>query len=177
MFDATLFARERAIGKSGIVERLDLLDTNFNLCTVHRAESCDNEPLLKKMIAYLEQFDAPTPIVFPVHPRTRKALETYGIKPRNMVLIDPVGYFDIHRLLAGASIVFTDSGGLQKEAYFHRVPCVIMRNETEWVETISAGWNRLWSKESHATPRRNIDEYGTGNAAGKIVSLINDKLV
>lgn len=175
MFDATLFAREQAMSGSDILERLGLADREYNLCTIHRAESTDNEPLFRRMIAFLDEAGKGMPIVFPVHPRTRKTLQSYGIKPKNMVLIDPVGYFDIHRLLAGANTVFTDSGGLQKEAYFHRVPCVTMRTETEWVETISAGWNRLWSNDSYAGPRQNIDEYGTGDAAEKIVSLIKDK--
>ena len=114
------------------------------------------------------------PIVFPVHPRTRKALETYAIEPQNIILIDPVGYFDVHRLLAGSTQIFTDSGGLQKEAYFHSVPCVTMRTETEWVETVDAGWNRLWTNDAYAEPRQSIGEYGIGNAADKIVELIRD---
>ncbi|MCF6199795.1 MAG: UDP-N-acetyl glucosamine 2-epimerase, partial [Hyphomicrobiaceae bacterium] len=102
----------------------------------------------------------------------RNTLATYGIEPENMKLIDPVGYFDIHRLLAGANNVFTDSGGLQKEAYFHNVPCITMRTETEWVETVEAGWNRLWSEDDFVQPRQKIDEYGDGDAADKIVALI-----
>jgi len=172
MYDATLFAKDRALKKSQMLENLGLEDGHYALCTLHRAESTDNEALFREQIAYLESFATETPIVFPVHPRTRKAFEKYHINPQNIKLINPVGYFDMHRLLAGATQVFTDSGGLQKEAYFHNVPCVTMRTETEWVETIEAGWNRLWSEDAYLMPRCNIDEYGAGSAAEKIVEKI-----
>ena len=76
---------------------------------------------------------------------------------RHINIIDPLGALDMHRLLAGASIVYTDSGGLQKEAYFHRMPCVTQRDQTEWVETIEPSWNRLWTSDGFR-PRRMIDE-------------------
>ena len=175
MFDATLFAKERAHELSLISERLDLKGKKYGVCTIHRAESTDDEPLFRSMIAFLESFSREMPIIFPVHPRTRKTLETYSVTiPQNVILIDPVGYFDIHHLLSGADIVLTDSGGLQKEAYFHNVPCITMRTETEWVETIEAGWNRLWSVAEFTTPRSKIDEYGDGKAAEKIVTLLKD---
>jgi UDP-GlcNAc3NAcA epimerase len=85
-------------------------------------------------------------------------------------MIDPVSYFDMHRLLAGATQVFTDSGGLQKEAYFHRVPCVTLRDETEWVETVEARWNWLWTTRDYK-PRREIHEYGDGHAAKRVADI------
>ncbi len=176
MFDATLFARSKALEASDILARLDLQDNNYGLCTIHRAESTDDQPLFRKMISYVEDMAREMPVIFPVHPRTRKMLKAYDITPQNVRLIDPVGYFDIHRLLTGARIVFTDSGGLQKEAYFHSVPCVTMRTETEWVETVSSGWNRLWTDEDFMTPRHEITEYGTGRAAEKIVSILKEHL-
>ncbi|WDR07276.1 UDP-N-acetylglucosamine 2-epimerase (non-hydrolyzing) [Devosia rhodophyticola] len=176
MYDATVFARDQAQAASSILERLGLEDGAYGLCTVHRAESTDDPVLFAELIQYLERVAADNPIVFPVHPRTRKTLDALGITPKNLILMDPVGYFDIHRLLSGAALVLTDSGGLQKEAYFHGVPCVTLRTETEWVETISSGWNRLWRHEGYATPRTPIDEYGAGDAAQKIVTLIKQQL-
>ena len=111
------------------------------------------------------------PVVISVHPRTRNAIERFGICLDSLIAIEPLGYVDSTRLLHGARTVYTDSGGLQKEAYFHRVPCVTLRSETEWVETIEAGWNRLWQVEEYA-PRREIPDYGDGNAATKIVEVI-----
>jgi UDP-GlcNAc3NAcA epimerase len=96
--------------------------------------------------------------------------------PAGIKLIDPVGYLDLHCLLARAALIYTDSGGLQKEAYFHRVPCVTLRDETEWVETIEAGWNRLWLQPQYRA-QTEISDYGDGNAAEKIVALVSQFLL
>ena len=171
MFDATLFARERSRSHSSILARLALDEGAYSLATVHRAENTADAAALRRAVSYIEEHAVERPVIFPVHPRTRAAMEMHGINPKNIRLIDPVGYFDIHQLLAGAAQVFTDSGGLQKEAYFHRKPCITMRDETEWVETITHGWNRLWSVPDYA-PRREIDEYGDGRAAERVVAEI-----
>jgi len=105
-------------------------------------------------------------VVLPIHPRTRKQIEACKLDLTGITTCDPVGYLDMHRLLQSAVAVFTDSGGLQKEAYFHRVPCVTLRSETEWVETVEAGWNRLWKGPDYA-PRKQIDAYCDGHAAAK----------
>jgi UDP-GlcNAc3NAcA epimerase len=89
-----------------------------------------------------------------------------------LTVIAPVGYLDMTKLLSSASEVYTDSGGLQKEAYFHRVPCTTLRDETEWMETVICGWNRLWQGPPY-NERREIDEYGEGRAAFRIVELLN----
>jgi UDP-GlcNAc3NAcA epimerase len=98
-------------------------------------------------------------------------MHEHGLSWQRVRTITPVGYLDMAALLHGASAVFTDSGGLQKEAYFHRVPCVTLREETEWVETVDAGWNRLW-RTAEYRPRRDIPDYGTGDASARIVDVI-----
>src|SRR5690606_3977902 len=97
--------------------------------------------------------------------------EAFGVSLDGLTVIDPLGPLDMQRLLAGCAEVFTDSGGLQKEAYFHRKPCTTLRDETEWPETVEAGWNRLWTGEAYAE-RREIDDYGDGDAAGKIADAL-----
>jgi UDP-GlcNAc3NAcA epimerase len=111
----------------------------------------------------------------PVHPRTRQAMTGQRVQPVGIQMIEPLGYLDMMQLVHHAVAVFTDSGGLQKEAYFHRVPCVTLRDETEWVETVEAGWNRLWTTTDYA-PRRDIEEYGTGDAATRIAELMRAAL-
>jgi UDP-GlcNAc3NAcA epimerase len=91
-------------------------------------------------------------------------------------VIEPLGYIDMNALMAGCELVLTDSGGLQKEAYFHGKPCITLRDETEWVELVEAGWNRLWTSESWVTPRRAVPDYGTGNAAEAIVKHLEEML-
>ncbi len=174
MYDATLFAAAAA-SRSAIIGRLGLAGRRYVLATVHRAESTDDPELLTEILAYLRRQARDYTVVFPLHPRTRQRWD--DIKPDlgGILLCEPLGYLDMHRLLQSAEAVFTDSGGLQKEAYFHRVPCVTLRSETEWVETLEAGWNRLW-KGPDCPPRREIDAYGDGHAAEKAVALIVDYL-
>jgi UDP-GlcNAc3NAcA epimerase len=171
MYDVTLKARKTAIARSTILDRLELRDGAFSLATIHRAESTDNPDVMREMVAWLLAKAQDRPIVFPVHPRARKAAESHGISFGQLLTVDPVGYTDMTRLLMGCVNVFTDSGGLQKEAYFHSKPCVTLRTETEWVETIDAGWNRLWTTHAYQ-PRKTIDEYGTGQASEHIVMAI-----
>jgi UDP-GlcNAc3NAcA epimerase len=172
MFDATLFAKARAQDMSNIVDRLALTERAYAICTIHRAENTDDEESLRKVCDFLAEAAQSEMIVFPVHPRTRQAITRYGITLPNVTMIDPLGYFDLHRLLASAARVFTDSGGLQKEAYFHGLPCVTLRSETEWLETIESGWNRLWTSSETQSSRHQITDYGTGDSAGRIVDLL-----
>jgi UDP-GlcNAc3NAcA epimerase len=175
MYDATLTAAAQAKQRSKILETLGLKPGTYAVCTIHRAENTDDAEQFAKISAWLADAAKRTPIVMPVHPRTHK-LMTQGANTRAGVrLIDPLGYLDMARLIHHAAAVFTDSGGLQKEAYFHRVPCVTMRDETEWVETVEAGWNRLWAVPDYQ-PRREILEYGTGQASTNIATTINDYL-
>ena len=169
MYDVTLYAANRARKESRIVERLGLSDGAFAVATVHRAENTDLSATLARVIDYLRDHAGGQEIVFPMHPRTHAAVERTGLSLAGLTVIPPCGYLDMHRLLHGARVVYTDSGGLQKEAYFHRVPCVTLRGETEWVETVDCGWNRLWHGPDYRA-RRDITEYGDGDAAGKIAA-------
>lgn len=163
MFDATLEARERALGRSDIMERLGLQDRGFVLCTVHRAENTDDPARFDEIADYVGEAARERPVIWPVHPRTR-ALVTRRSFAGDVRLVDPLGYLDMHRLLDGCESVLTDSGGVQKEAYFHGRRCVTLRSETEWVETVECGWNRLWRGPDY-TERRPIEHFGSGRAA------------
>ena len=171
MYDAALFVGAASGQRSSIVERLGLESGRYALATLHRAENTDDPRALGRALDYLKSAARERRIVFPVHPRTRAAIAAAGLSVAGLEAIEPLGYFDMHRLLQGAALVFTDSGGLQKEAYFHRVPCVTLRSETEWVETIACGWNRLWHVESYQ-PRVDVDEYGDGRAGERILGAI-----
>ena len=109
--------------------------------------------------------------MLPLHPRTRKAAASFGVNLSAITVVEPVGYLDMMALLDGCTRVLTDSGGLQKEAYFFRKPCVTLRDATEWLETVDAGWNRLWTTADYAL-RREIKAYGDGNAAQKITGIL-----
>jgi UDP-GlcNAc3NAcA epimerase len=173
MFDATLFAM-KAAARSGIVAALGLEGRSYSVCTIHRAENTDSEAALGEVCAYLGEAARERPMVIPLHPRTRQALARFGLSLEPAIMIAPLGYFDLHALIAGAEMVYTDSGGVQKEAYFHGKPCVTLRDETEWVETIAYGWNRLWHEPRYLAPRRPIADYGEGKAAEKIVTLLTE---
>lgn len=171
MYDATIFAVKRAAGRSTIISEMSLSKCKYAVATVHRAENTDDAAQLKDIISYLVGRARHQQVVLPLHPRTKQAIERTGVTFQGLTVIGPVGYLDMAMLLNGASAVYTDSGGLQKEAYFHRVPCTTLRDETEWVETVSHGWNRLWKGAEH-TARSDIDEYGDGDASQKIAELL-----
>lgn len=171
MYDATLFAAGRAEKTSTILDELKVSHKKYSVATVHRPENTDSPERLQTVIEYLRKQAGDQPIIFPLHPRTRQYAERVGVSLDGLTVIGPVGYLDMAKLLRGAHAVFTDSGGLQKEAYFHRVPCVTMRGETEWVETVAHGWNRLWNGPDFVE-RSEIDEYGDGRAAFRITQLL-----
>jgi len=167
--------------------KLEQLPEEFALVTCHRAENTDAEDNLKAIVAALNEIHTTLPIVLPLHPRTKAKLAAFGLN-LNVHLIEPVGYFDMIRLLKGAKCILTDSGGLQKEAYFFKKPCVTMRDETEWVELVQAGVNRIVgaNKEAICTAVRDFlsmdmdfskDLYGGGNAGDKMAKIIQEKLL
>ena len=142
MADALQFAETKASVQSNILSRLTLQPQDYLLATVHRAENTDNTQHLSDILMAFASLEET--VVFPAHPRTRKLLNEKGYQPpHNVLLMDPVGYFDTIALEKSARMLLTDSGGMQKEAYWLRVPCVTLRDETEWVETVEVGWNIL----------------------------------
>jgi UDP-GlcNAc3NAcA epimerase len=182
MLDVLTWAKEQLASKpSEILERLDVRPQRYILATVHRSENTDDLGRLGQILSAFNTLDEP--VVFPVHPRVRKVITgaCYRIE-RHVRLIDPVGYLEMVALTGAARSVLTDSGGLQKEAYWLGVPCLTMRNETEWLETVATGWNTLVGADAekiieavrsfvpnHARPAL----YGNGFAAVKCVDLLN----
>lgn len=145
MYDALLSHVERAKHSSTVLQRLGLQPGEYVLATVHRAENTDQVSRLEGiMTAFTRLADSGRTIVFPVHPRTRLQLKKLSLQfPKRLLMVDPVPYLDMVLLEAQALLIATDSGGIQKEAYWLRVPCLTLRDETEWTETVASGWNRL----------------------------------
>ena len=159
----------------------DLPRKGYFLATVHRAGNTDDPVALRAIMEAFARLDAP--VVFPAHPRTRKFLATYGIAPaENVRVVEPLPYFDMLALLFGARAVLTDSGGVQKEAYILEVPCVTLRENTEWVETVDDGWNvlvgadteRIVAEAEKAGGGRHSARFGDGHAAERIAAIITE---
>lgn len=179
MFDVALRHGARVTEQGGALQRLGLAPREYVLVTVHRAENTDDPQRLRAIMQGLEQVAANQTVIWPLHPRTRATLARLGLLDnlRNrFVITDPVGYLDMVQLEKYAALIATDSGGVQKEAFFHRVPCVTLRDETEWVELVDAGWNLLTPPQSAdaitAACQRaltirpaEIQPYGAGDAA------------
>jgi UDP-GlcNAc3NAcA epimerase len=177
MYDAMKIATPVAERTSRILEALGLNPGGYGVATIHRAANTDDAAALARVLDFIAGEALRNPIVFPLHPRTLAAARDAGLDPGRpgVRVIEPVGYLDMCRLLHHAAVVLTDSGGVQKEAYFHRVPCITLRDRTEWTETIECGWNRLWLSNGY-TQRREIPDYGDGNAAAEIVTIMRDAL-
>ncbi|WP_135829681.1 non-hydrolyzing UDP-N-acetylglucosamine 2-epimerase [Halorussus halobius] len=179
MYDSILWARERAADASSILDDLSLSEGEYALATVHRPRNTDEPERLATIVDVLGEVSRE--VVLPAHPRTVSRLEEHGLREdaeRAVTLIDPVGYLDFVRLLDGAWRVVTDSGGVQKEAFFLDTPCVTLREETEWDETVESGWNVLVGADRDAIrsaldrgfdlDREKPEPYGDGNAAEKV---------
>ena len=189
MYDATLYSNEYNSKRNTAVDALNLIDKPYSLVTFHRAENTDCEQRLKNICNALIELSSTIQIVFPAHPRTLAVLNKLQLRKKleeKMMIIEPVGYLDMLALEQHAQWIITDSGGVQKEAYFNRVPCITLRDETEWVELITVGWNRLCSPgqpfslisfmndQPHCLPRTD-KLYGDGHAAEKIVDILCSK--
>lgn len=186
MYDVALFYREQAKRESKILKELDLTARGYALATCHRAENTDDLDRLNGIASALGTIAEDIPVVLPLHPRTRKLLVDHGLEGKlgNVKVTDPLPFLDMIALEQAAEVILTDSGGVQKEAFFYGVPCITMRDETEWVETVSTGANRLVGASAPAilaayasvTASKNsvITEmpYGDGNAAKYIAEII-----
>ncbi len=146
MYDAALYYSSKA--KNDILERLSVEPKQFILTTLHRAENVDDKIRLQQIINGLATCNMQ--VILPMHPRTKKRIQEFGLAlPSNMLIIDPTGYLEMIVLEKNAALIATDSGGVQKEAYFHKTPCVTMRDETEWVELVECGANILTGADEH----------------------------
>jgi len=179
MLDATLFYKDRAKRPEEVPFQLG----NYLLCTIHRAENTDDPKRLSDILKLLNELAAEVPVVLPLHPRTQKAIEklTGFTFHEQVIVIKPVSFLEMTWLLAHSSMVVTDSGGVQKEAYFHQKPCATLRDQTEWVELVEAGWNKLIFPEyanvfdvlnfKEEAPSRQVGRlYGDGKAASLIIN-------
>ncbi|MEM4204489.1 MAG: UDP-N-acetylglucosamine 2-epimerase (non-hydrolyzing) [Candidatus Methanomethylicaceae archaeon] len=185
MYDAALQYLALAEQKSRILEHLGLKPKDYALATVHRAENADDPQRLRAIFAGLEAIaQTGLPVILPLHPRTRKQAESLGLSPNGVRVLEPVSYLDMLLLEKNARVILTDSGGVQKEAFFFRVPCVTLREETEWVETVETGWNVLAGCDQERVCQAAFEarsgaesawQYGDGSAALRIISILKHK--
>jgi len=182
MFDSVLFNTELATKRSKILETLKLQNKAYALATVHRAENTDDSHRLQAIFEALEKISSEgLRVVLPLHPRTRKLYDASPFSGAKIKIIEPVSYLDMLRLEQQARLILTDSGGVQKEAYWMKVPCITLRDETEWIETVEAGWNILAGADSakiveaaktDRKPSVQHPAYGDGKAGEKIVDIL-----
>lgn len=168
MYDVALHFAGRAAERSTVLRRLGLSRKGYVLATVHRAATTDDPAALAAVFGGLSDVGAEIPVVVPLHPRTRAALSSAGLLDRlsgGLRVVDPVGYLDMVELERNARLIATDSGGVQKEAFFHRVPCVTLMETTPWVELVEAGWNRTVPARDAAEVASALRE-GLGRPAG-----------
>lgn len=180
MFDAIKLFKEKALKTSSVLTKNDITPNDYILSTIHRAENTNDINRLKNIISALNESEKN--IVLPLHPRTHKFIKDYGLNINdNIKIIEPVGYLDMINLESNSQKIVTDSGGVQKEAYFMEKPCITMRDETEWIETVESGWNVIVGSNKtkildaivnfNPTGKQEM-VFGLGNAA----DIISEKL-
>jgi len=186
MYDSVLFYSDKAENRLDILKELEVKPQKYGLVTIHRAENTDNSKRLSNILEALGVVSKDLLIIWPMHPRNKKFVNqlNFSIDDNRFKVIDPVGYLDFLLLEKNAKMIFTDSGGIQKEAYFFQIPCITLRNETEWVETIESGFNVL----TGSNRAKIIDAYyhgmeqepfikkrlfGDGHASDKIVEVLH----
>ena len=180
MVDVAQLIQPRARDDAATIEALGLRSGEYLLVTAHRAGNVDDPARLARLVELLRAL--PGPVVLPLHPRTKARLEETGLMERldQVMLLPPVGYLEFTALLVHARAMLTDSGGVQKEAYLAGVPCVTLRDTTEWVETVEAGWNVLVDLDAEAAlaaldrtpPAERPELYGDGHAADRVVAAL-----
>jgi|TARA_Y100000294_G_scaffold126546_1_gene118019 UDP-GlcNAc3NAcA epimerase len=183
MYDAWLLFSGQSNSGSNIRNLTASFRNGFYLATIHRSENTDDRDRLVSIIKAIDEIACRVPVIFPIHPRTKKAMDALGLRTTHIRFIDPTGYFDIINILKACSGVLTDSGGLQKEAYFAKKPCMTLRDETEWMELVENGFNVLTGadknlilsaekdiREKHINWIENL--YGDGHAGDKIVQAL-----
>lgn len=194
MFDVTQYYKDKA-REQFLLRDWGLVEKEYLLCTIHRAENTDDPEKMAAIFSALQSISAQLKVVMPLHPRTQKLLHDYGLDNylEGLQILPPVSYLEMISLESSAKVIVTDSGGMQKEAFFHRVPCVTIRDQTEWVETVVAGWNRLCPTNttqivtllSELLGGNKFDSlheneygqpYGDGRSAQRVVELLVKKL-
>jgi len=183
MYDALLYCSDIAEQRSSVLERLGIKAGEYVLSTIHRAENTDVAARFKNMILALREIANQTTVILPLHPRTRKILSDLRLSVQDIKVIDPVSYLDMILLEKKCRAIITDSGGIQKEAYFFQKPCITLRDETEWIELVNAGVNYVVGADRNNIVKtfKNLqsrtldfsqDFYGNGKAGEKIVEVL-----
>jgi UDP-GlcNAc3NAcA epimerase len=186
MYDAALMFEKIADKKSNILQKLGLTEKSYILSTVHRQENTDARDRLENILRALVAIaTSECRLVLPLHPRTKRYIDKFKLWPvicknKNAMIIEPVSFLDMVQLENKAKVIMTDSGGVQKEAYFHQVPCITLRDESEWIETITAGWNQVAGADFDSILRSfkmvktgvGIFDYGNGDASNRILDCL-----
>lgn len=186
MFDAALYFGNKAQKESRILSNLKIEVKEYILGTIHRAENTEHRDRLHNIVSVLNELSERQRVIWPMHPRTKKSLHESGlisVLSSKVTVIDPLGYIDMVMLEQNAAVILTDSGGVQKEAFFYRVPCVTIRDETEWTELVESGWNHLASagsishimtavNDAMGSQGKKINPYGNGDASAKIIETL-----
>lgn len=182
MYDAALQVADMAGQRSAILDQAGVSPGHYVLATVHRAENTDDPQRLANIVAALDRVAEELPVVLPLHPRTAARMKAANLSFSKVTLLPPVGYLDMVALESRAAVIATDSGGVQKEAFFYEVPCITLRDETEWVELVTLGWNRLAPPmgeglaqtilEARGNKGQEAQPYGDGKAAQRIAAIL-----
>ena len=191
MYDVALMSKKKLGDKTQTLEKLNLKNKQFALATCHRAENTDIADRLTSILTALAKISQSMPVVFPIHPRTLKVINDLNLQHllKTIHTTEPLGFLETIELEIHAKVILTDSGGMQKEACFQGTPCITLRDETEWVETVSSGWNSIVGADQEkiitafdkalnldVKTLPNPDFYGQGDASEKICNSILDTL-